>query len=576
MAAPYDYIIVGAGSAGCVLANRLSEDPTARVLLLEAGSRDWNPFIHIPGGIAKLFGPRVNWRFFTVPQENLDHRRIWYPQGRTLGGSSSINSMVYIRGQREDYDGWAALGNDGWSYKEVLPYFRKAEDNERLANAYHAQGGPLWVSDQVGPHELSKAFVRACQSWGLPYNPDFNGETQYGCGFYQVTCRYGRRCSAAVAYLRPVMRRPNLSVITGARVTRILLENGRAVGVELANGRAKRSMRCRREVLVSSGAINSPRLLMLSGIGDPDDLTRLGIKVAAELKGVGQNLHDHLCTNVHMTLKKPISYDRQDEFPHSVLNGFQWLLYRNGPAASVVVEGAGFATSVAGGRPDMQIHIAPAMIVRGGQTRLNGYGFTVNTTFLRPASRGSVRLQSADPNAEPLIDPHYHADAHDREMSLASIKAVREILAQPTIARYIKNERLPGPQAREPADIMAYVRQYACCDYHPVGTCRMGRDANAVVDPTLSVRGVAGLRVVDASIMPVLVSGNTNAPTIMIAEKAADLIRGATATESLATHPSQVIEEPAARLSSLALAAVPTAAAAALPSREPATTPGTS
>lgn len=523
----YDFIIVGAGSAGCVLAHRLSEDRAVQVLLIEAGSRDWNPFIHIPGGLAKLFGPRVNWRFFTVPQENLDNRRIWYPQGKTLGGSSSINAMIYIRGQREDYDNWAALGNDGWSYADVLPYFRRSEDNERLVDQYHGQDGPLWVSDQVGPHALTKAFVRACQSWGLPYNPDFNGKTQYGAGFYQVTCRNGRRRSAAVSYLHPVMHRPNLKVVTGARVIRILLEGGRAVGVELTEGKSKRVERCLREVIVSSGAINSPRLLMLSGIGEAEELARLKIKVMVELRGVGRNLHDHLCTNVHVTLKDPISYDRQDQLPHSIVNGLQWLLYRSGPAASVIVEGGGFAASDGNKRPDMQIHVAPAMVVRGGQTRLDGYGFTVNTTFLRPQSRGSVRLASADPGAEPLIDPRYHASAHDREMSLKSIAAVREILAQSAIAKYIKEERLPGREAREPEHIMRYVRQYACCDYHPAGTCRMGRDDDAVVDPALRVRGVDGLRVVDASIMPVLVSGNTNAPTMMIAEKAADLIRSA-------------------------------------------------
>lgn len=571
--ASYDYIIVGAGSAGCVLANRLSEDRTVKILLLEAGERDWNPFIHIPGGLAKLFGPRVNWRFFTVPQENLDNRSIWYPQGKTLGGSSSINAMIYIRGQREDYDNWAALGNGGWSYAEVLRYFRRSEDNERLADEYHGQGGPLWVSDQIGPHELSKAFVRACQSWGLPYNSDFNGETQHGCGFYQVTCRYGRRRSAAVSYLHPVMHRPNLKIVTGARVNRILLENDRAVGVEVTVGRSKRAERCLREVIVSSGAVNSPRLLMLSGIGDPDDLSRLGIKVTAELKSVGKNLHDHLCTNVHVTLKDPISYDRQDELPHSILNGFQWLLYRSGPAASVIVEGGGFAASGGSGPPDMQIHIAPAMVVRGGQTRLDGYGFTVNTTFLRPRSRGSVRLKSADANDEPLIDPCYHADTYDREMSLKSIAAVREILAQPAIARYIKEERLPGREAQEPADIMAYVRQYACSDYHPVGTCRMGRGDDAVVDPALRVRGVAGLRVVDASIMPVLVSGNTNAPTIMIAEKAADLIKDAGATEGQAMHPGRLAVSAAAD-GRTSLAAEPAPAGETSPREQATNAPG--
>lgn len=521
----YDYIVTGAGSAGCVIANRLTEDPSVKVLLLEAGSKDWNPMIHIPGGVGKLFGPGVNWRFRTVPQKNLDNREIWYPQGKTLGGSSSINAMVYIRGQREDYDNWASLGNGGWSFDDVLPYFRKSEDNDRLVNKYHGEGGPLWVSDQVSPHELSKAFVRACQSWGLPYNPDFNGETQYGAGLYQVTCRDGRRRSSAVSYLGPVRSRKNLTVMTGARALRILIEGNRAVGVEIAEGRSMLTIRCDREVIVTSGAINSPRLLMLSGIGNADELRKIGIQSKIDLPGVGKNLQDHLCSNVHVTLKDPISYDGQDRFPQAALHGLRWLLYRNGPASSVVVEGGAFASSDGTGRPDMQIHIAPAMLVHGGQTRLSGHGFTVNTTFLRPRSVGFVGLRSSNPSDEPLIDPNYHGDEKDREMSLTSIETTREILSQPAIAKYIEIERLPGPGAKTKQDIMAYVRQYACCDYHPVGTCKMGIDNDAVVDPQLRVRGVEGLRVADSSIMPVLLSGNTNAPTMMIGEKASDMIK---------------------------------------------------
>jgi choline dehydrogenase-like flavoprotein len=526
----WDYIIVGAGSAGCVLANRLSEDPAVKVLLLEAGSRDWNPMIHIPGGLGKLFGPSVNWRFHTVPQRNLDNRAVWYPQGKTLGGSSSINAMIYIRCQKEDYDNWAALGNHGWTYEDVLPYFRKSEDNDRLANRYHGEGGPLWVSDQLGVHELTRAFVRAAQQWGLPFNPDFNGDTMYGAGFYQVTCRHGRRRSAAVSYLHSILRqRPNLSVKTHARVLRIVVENGRAVGVEITKGSGRETIRAG-EVIVSAGAVNSPRLLMLSGIGDANELKPLGITPVADLKGVGRNLQDHLCTNVHVTLKQPISYDRQDRYPRALLHGLRWLLYRNGPAASVIVEGGGFFQTESANRPDLQIHIAPAMVVRGGQTQLDGYGFTVNSTFLRPKSIGSIKLGSSNPTDEPLIDPNYLSDPYDRSMALKSVRTIREVLSESAIARYIEKERLPGLQAQSDAEIMAYIRQYACCDYHPVGTCKMGVDQMAVVDPKLKVHGIDRMRVIDASIMPVLISGNTNGPTMMIGEKGADMIKAASQT----------------------------------------------
>jgi choline dehydrogenase len=524
----YDYVIAGAGTAGCVLANRLTEDPSVRVLVLEAGSRDWNPFIHVPGGIAKLYGPRVNWRFYTVPQKHLDNRRIWYPQGKTLGGSSAINAMIYIRAQREDYDGWSALGNDGWGYDDVLPYFIKSEDNNRLANEYHGQGGPQPVSDQVAPHLLSRSFVRAAQSWGLPYNPDFNGQSMYGAGMYQVTYRAGLRRSQASAFLRPAMRRPNLKVITGARAIRVVLENGRAVGLEVARGNSRLLVRAEREVILTSGAINTPRLLMLSGIGDTDELRRLGIEAQHHLPGVGQNLHDHLNTNVHVRLNEPISYDDQDKLPQAIPHALNWLVYRSGPAASVIVEGGGFFKSDGAARPDLQIHIAPALVVRGGQTHVPGPGFTVNSTFLRPRSTGSVRLASADPAAEPLIDPNYHADPLDRQMSVTQVRTIREVLAQPEIAPLIKHELLPGPDAKTDEEILAYARQYASCDYHPVGTCKMGSDELAVVDPQLRVRGLDALRVVDASIMPVLVSGNTMAPTMMIAEKGAEMIRAAT------------------------------------------------
>lgn len=522
--AGWDYIIVGAGSAGCVLANRLSEDPSTKVLLLEAGSRDWNPFIHIPAGLGKLFGPGVNWRFHTVPQRHLDMREIWYPQGKTLGGSSSINAMIYIRCQSQDYDNWAALGNEGWSYRDVLPYFRKAEDNDRLHDDFHGSGGPLWVSDQISPHPISKAFVEANLEYGLPENTDFNGETMYGTGFYQVTCRHGRRRSAAVSYLNPIKKRPNLTIRTGARVTAIVLERGRAVGVEIANGRFREVVHAGQEILISSGAINSPRLLMLSGIGDAEELSRVGIKPAHDLKGVGKNLHDHINTNVHVQTNGKISYDGQDKFPHSMIHGLRWLLFQNGAAASVIVEGGSFHIGEGADRPDLQIHVAPATVVRGGQSTIAGNGFTVNSTYLRPKSRGSVSLRSSHPFDQPLVDPNYLDDPADRAKAVESVRTIRKILSQPAIAGLISHERLPGRDAQSNEGIMNYVRQYACCDYHPVGTCKMGSDDLAVVDDRLRVHGVEALRIVDSSIMPVLTSGNTNAPTIMIGEKGADLI----------------------------------------------------
>jgi len=523
----YDFIVAGAGSAGCVLANRLSANGAARVLLLEAGGRDSNPFIHMPAGFGKLQIPSVNWCFNTVPQRHLNNREIWYPQGKTLGGSSSINAMIYIRGQREDYDGWADQGCDGWSYEEVLPYFIRSEDNERLVNDYHGTGGLLGVSDQISPNVLSKAFIRAAQQAGHEYNPDFNGARQSGTGAYQVTCRNARRSSTARAFLAPARGRKNLEVEIKARILRVVVEKGRAVGVEYSvdAGIAKTArLNSGGEIVVSSGAIGSPRLLLLSGIGPAQDLKKLGIPVVHDLPGVGQNMQDHLDSYVVSDLAEPLSYDKADAFPRNISNGLQYLLFRTGPVTSVVAESGCFAASKKSGRPDIQMHILPAYVVNSGRTPVKGFGITINTCVLRPESRGSVTLRSSNPDDMPLIDPNFHAVEADRKVSIAGVRLAREILSQPALAKYVLAERYPSKDAQTDEDILAYIRQYASVDYHPVGTCKMGSDEMSVVDPQLRIRGLDGIRVVDSSIMPNLISGNTNAPSIMIGEKGASII----------------------------------------------------
>ncbi|MFI5408869.1 GMC family oxidoreductase [Kaistia sp. UC242_56] len=521
----YDYIIVGAGSAGCVLANRLSQDRDIKVLLLEAGGRDNDPMIHIPGGFAKLQKPSVNWCFSTVPQKHLNNRRLWFPLGKTLGGSSSINGMIYIRGQKEDYDSWAEGGNSGWSYDNVLPYFRRAENNERLAGRYHGTEGPLRVSDQRSPSPLARAYVLAAQQAGYPFNPDFNGENQLGTNLYQVTQKDGRRASAATSYLRPAMSRPNLTVITGAMSRRLIVERNRVVGVEYEKSGKIQVARCEREVLLSAGAIGSPKLLLLSGIGPADELRALGIKPLHELP-VGRNYQDHLNSYVVSDLKEPISYDGQNEFPRNIKHGIQYLLYRTGAPTSPVAEGGCFISSDGSGRADIQTHVLPAYVVNAARTKVQGHGITINSCVMRPKSRGTVKLASANPEDAPLIDPNYHDHEYDRRMSIESIRHIREILAQPAMAKHIKAERFPSAELRTDEEILSYVRQYGSVDYHPAGTCRMGTGADAVVDPELKLHGMDGIRVIDNSIMPYLNSGNTNAPAIMIGEKGAALVLG--------------------------------------------------
>ncbi len=522
----YDYIIIGSGSAGSVLANRLSEDPGVSVLLLEAGSPDKNPWIHVPAGFAKLQNPSVNWCYFTAPQKNLNNRRLWCPLGKTLGGSSSINGMIYIRGQKQDYDAWAQDGNTGWSYANVLPYFKRAENNESLSDIYHGHGGPLQVSNQKTPNITAWAYVKAAQQAGHKFNPDFNGDNQLGTNLYQVTQKDGRRASTAVCYLNPAKKRSNLKIITNALTHNILIENGKAVGVEYIKGSKSFKVNCEKEIIVSAGALNTPKLLLLSGIGPADELKKLDIDIKHDLPGVGKNYQDHLNSYVVSDLKDPISYDGQNEFPKNIKHGLQWFFFKNGAATSPVAEGGCFISTDGSGRADIQTHVLPAYVVNAARTKVDGHGITINSCVMRPTSRGSVTINSKDPKAEPVIDPNYHDTEHDRKLSIESIKQIREILSQPAISKYIKRERFPSKDAKTDDEILSYIKQYASIDYHPVGTCKMGTDQMSVVDPELKVHGLDGLRVVDNSIMPYLNSGNTNAPAIMIGEKGSALIKG--------------------------------------------------
>jgi choline dehydrogenase-like flavoprotein len=519
-----DYIIIGGGPAGCVLANRLSADPDVRVLLLEAGGSDRHPLFHMPAGFAKMTKGIASWGWSTVPQKHLAGRVLWYTQGKVIGGGSSINAQVYTRGNRRDYDGW---GIPGWRYAEVLPYFKRAEDNQRFADLYHGYGGPLGVSAPVNPLPVSEAFLRAAQELGIPYNPDFNGKHQAGIGHYQVTVRDARRSSAATAYLRPIRHRPNLTVRTGAIVRRILVEGGRATGVELADS----TPRAEREVLLAAGAIGSPRLLMLSGIGPADHLKSVGVPVVHDLPGVGSNLQDHLdlyaiaeCTGDH-------SYDGYAR-PHRTLwAGLEYLLFRRGPVASTLFETGGFWYGDRGshspeGWPDIQFHLGLGSGIEAGVARLRNAGITVNSAFVRPKSRGTVRLASADIAAMPLIDPNYFAEPQDRRMALAGLRLAREILRQPALKPFILAERQPGPDRDTDEALLDYAYKSCKTDHHPIGTCAMGSDAAAVVGPDLRLRGLEGLRVCDSAALPAIPSSNTNAPVIMLAEKAADHIRG--------------------------------------------------
>ena len=524
MAQGYDYIIVGGGSAGCALASRLSEGGAVRVLLLEAGGSDRHPFYHLPAGFAKMTKGIGSWGWETVPQRHMKDRVFNYTQAKVIGGGSAINAQIYTRGNAQDYDEWRQMGCDGWSYEDVLPYFRKAEHNDTYENRYHGKGGPLGVSQPAAPLPICEAYFKAAAELGIPHNEDINGEKQDGVAFYQLTQRNARRSSAAMAYLtRDVLRRPNLTRRLNAPVRRLVIEKGKAKGVELIDGER---ITAHVEVILSGGAIGTPRLLQLSGIGPADNLGALGIDVAYDQPQVGENLQDHLDLYCICEVTGPHTYDRYAKLHMSALAGLQYIFTRKGPVASSLFETGGFWYADPDARsPDIQFHLGLGTGIEKGVEAMPNGGVTLNSCYLRPRSRGTVRLQSANPAKAPLIDPNYLQDSNDREMSIRGLKLTQEILSQSALMKYIRAEKLPGPDVRTDEDYFNFICEHSKTSHHCAGTCRMGSDADAVVDTRLRFNGIEGLRIVDNSIMPTVISSNTNAAAIMIGEKASDMIK---------------------------------------------------
>ncbi|MEI7601341.1 MAG: GMC family oxidoreductase N-terminal domain-containing protein [Aestuariivirga sp.] len=524
----FDFIVIGGGSAGCTIAARLSEDPDVQVLLLEAGGSDKGMLFQIPAGFAKMTKGVASWGWSTVPQKHMNNRVLWYTQAKILGGGSAINAQIYTRGNADDYDAWERdHGCHGWNYRTLLPYFKRAEGNQRFVNEFHGADGPLGVSMPVAALPIADSFIKAAQQYGIPYNPDFNGSRQEGAGFYQLTQRDGRRSSTSSAYLAPAAGRKNLTVRMGVQVARIVVEKSRAVGVEIMSAGGREVLRAEHEVILTSGAIGSPKLMLQSGIGPADEIRAVGVAPVHDLPGVGRNLHDHLDLFTIAECSGPYSYDAYAK-PHLTLwAGLQYLLFKRGPAASSLFEtGAFWYSDKSASLPDIQLHFGLGSGIEAGVAKMPNGGITLNAAYMRPKSRGSVRLRSADPADAPLIDPNYWQEPEDLRRGIMGVRIARDILRQPALQPFLAGERVPGPHINTDQELFEHLSQNAKTQHHPVGTCKMGTDEMAVVAPDLRVRGLDGLRICDSSIMPHINSSNTNAPTIMIGERAADIIKG--------------------------------------------------